>query len=62
MHRMKFTILVWMDHEGRFTAKAVDCAGAAAIDNTAAAAVDQVKRYIAYLYREDPWRVEPDFF
>lgn len=61
MHRMKFTVLIWTDHQQRYTAKAVECAGAVATDHSSAAAIEQLKKYIAYLYREEPWTPPPDF-
>lgn len=62
MATYKFPVLVWEDYEGWFTASLVEETElAVATAPTASAAVLQVKEYLAWVYKEQPWRDEPDF-
>lgn len=58
----RIPILVWQDWEGVFTAAAVDIesqhVGTAV---SAAGAVRQMKGYMQWLYRRNPWMAGPDF-
>jgi ATP-dependent Clp protease ATP-binding subunit ClpC len=50
---LKFPVAVWQDAEGSYTARVLDGAVAAAIDTTAAAALEQLKRYLAWGLRNE---------
>ena len=53
MTMLKFPVALWQDAEGSYTASVLDGAQAAAIDRTAADALQQLKRYLAWALRND---------
>ena len=61
MPAYRFPILVCEDFAGRFTACAVEDAGAVAVGASYADAVGRLKRYLEWRYRKEPWRGEPGF-
>ena len=62
MATYKFPVLLWEDYEGWFTASLVDDEQfTSGTGQTAAAAVLQLKEYLAWAYKEYPWLDEPDF-
>jgi ATP-dependent Clp protease ATP-binding subunit ClpC len=62
MPAYKFPTLIWEDYEGWFTASLLDDESfTAATAETAAAALLQLKEFLAWAYKEQPWRDEPDF-
>ena len=60
MPTYRLPVLIWKDHSGHFTAALVEF-NQAGIGATAAAALQQLKEYLAWLYDAHPWRAEPDF-
>ncbi len=62
MPAYNFPILVWEDYEGWFTASLLDDEQfTSATAPTVADARLQLKEFLSYAYKEDPWRDEPDF-
>ncbi|HZS03909.1 MAG TPA: AAA family ATPase [Blastocatellia bacterium] len=61
MPAYRFPVLVWEDYEGWFTASLVDDEGfTSGTARTAADAMFQLREYLAWSYREFPWRGAPD--
>jgi ATP-dependent Clp protease ATP-binding subunit ClpC len=57
----RFPVLVWQDYEGCFTAQPLGLENeAAAVDISSAGALRQVKAYLQWVYRREPWREGPD--
>lgn len=62
MPAYKFPTLIWEDYEGWFTASLLDDDQfVSATAQTAAEAMLQLKEFLAWAYKEEPWRDEPDF-
>lgn len=61
MSSMKFPLLVWKDFAGGYSARTIDGERATAHAETAKQAVEQVKRYLLWLYKQKTWLCEPDF-
>ncbi len=63
MPSYRFTILIWEDHEGFFTANPVEnyFNAYAGMGRTANEAVFQLKEFLNYHYDKNPWAAEPDF-
>src|SRR5260370_27770539 len=64
MHR--FPVLVWQDFSGRYTARLIDdeedpVARLAAVDRSVREVLAQLKEYLAWSVRQEPWRSAPDF-
>jgi ATP-dependent Clp protease ATP-binding subunit ClpC len=61
MPTYRFPVLVWEDFEGCFTAALVEDASApAAVAREADDALFQLKEYLEWAYKEQPWRAGPD--
>ena len=60
MPSYKFPILIWRDGDGLFTGSTADGPPCAAVDVSAPAVVNQLKQYLLWLYRRDPWWEPPD--
>jgi ATP-dependent Clp protease ATP-binding subunit ClpC len=59
---MRFPVLVWEDFEGGFTASLVnESFPHSAVGETADAAVSQLKEYVQWAYKHEPFTAEPDF-
>lgn len=61
MVRLKFPLLVWEDHDGGFTARTLAGADVAAVGMTSRKAVDQIKKHLEWIRKNDGWLDEPDF-
>jgi ATP-dependent Clp protease ATP-binding subunit ClpC len=62
MPAYNFPTLIWEDYEGWFTASLLDDEQfTSATAPTAAEARLQLKEFLGYVYKEEPWRDEPDF-
>jgi ATP-dependent Clp protease ATP-binding subunit ClpC len=61
MATYRFPVLVWQDHEGYHTAALVEWSEPAGFGRSAADALDPLRDYLEWRYREEPWRSEPDF-
>ena len=61
MARLKFPLLVWEDHDGGFTARTLAGEDAAAVDATSRKAVDQIKKYLERIGKQDGGLDPPDF-
>jgi ATP-dependent Clp protease ATP-binding subunit ClpC len=57
---LKFPVALWQDAEGSYTARVIDGAVAAAIDATAADALQQLKRYLSWSLRNENLIVSSD--
>src|SRR5947209_5916664 len=62
MPAYRFPILVWEDYDGGFTASIVHGGmDAAAFAESAGEAVEQVREFLRWRYKAQPWRPGPDF-
>ena len=62
MATYRFPVLVWQDHEGFFTACLADRDDAVAgLGRTAADAREQLRDYLVWFYRKNPWEAGPAF-
>jgi ATP-dependent Clp protease ATP-binding subunit ClpC len=61
MATYRFPVLVWQDHEGYHTAALVEWPEPAGVGRSAADALDQLRDYLEWRYREQPWLSEPGF-
>lgn len=59
----RFSILLWEDFEGYFTACPIESAfdSFAGVGRTASEALFQLKEFLSYHYDKHPWAAEPDF-
>jgi ATP-dependent Clp protease ATP-binding subunit ClpC len=61
MAAYRFPILVWHDASGHYTAAIVGDGGVAGYGDSAGEAVEQVRDYLEWSYRQSPWQAGPDF-
>jgi ATP-dependent Clp protease ATP-binding subunit ClpC len=60
MATYRFPILIWEDHQGAFTAATVD-RDLEAVAATRAEALEQLREYLTWRFKEDGWLEPPDF-
>ncbi|MBC7817445.1 MAG: ATP-dependent Clp protease ATP-binding subunit [Planctomycetaceae bacterium] len=58
---MRFPVAIWEDAEGSFTGSVLDGAVAAAVDDSVAGVIGQLKKYLSWLQRSDGGLGSSDF-
>lgn len=60
MTAIKYHVALWRDYQGTFTGVALDEFTAIATDRTSSGVLQQLKSYLVWLHRDEPWRGSED--